>query len=46
VTKENLLPVGFMLSVRHFTPGQLVDVKGVSNGKGFSGTIKRWNFNR
>ena len=21
VTKENLLPVGFMLSVRHFTPG-------------------------
>src|SRR5690606_9618480 len=24
--------------------GQMVDVKGVTKGKGFQGTIKRWNF--
>jgi large subunit ribosomal protein L3 len=34
VTSENLLPVGYMISVRHFTPGQFVDVSGISNGKG------------
>jgi large subunit ribosomal protein L3 len=44
VTKENLLPVGFMLSARHFTPGQFVDVQGYSIGKGFQGAMKRWNF--
>src|SRR6476659_6955887 len=27
-----------------FQPGQMVDVQGVSKGKGFQGTIKRWNF--
>lgn len=27
-----------------FKVGQLVDVQGVSKGKGFQGTIKRWNF--
>lgn len=27
-----------------FTVGQMVDVAGVSKGKGFQGTIKRWNF--
>jgi Ribosomal protein L3 len=25
-----------------FTVGQMVDVAGVSKGKGFQGTIKRW----
>jgi large subunit ribosomal protein L3 len=34
ITPENILPVGFMISVRHFTPGQLLDVSGISNGKG------------
>src|SRR5690606_13375104 len=24
--------------------GQLVDVQGVTRGKGFQGTVKRWNF--
>ena len=33
-----------MLSVRHFTPGQYVDVTGVTIGKGFGGTIKKWHF--
>ncbi len=27
-----------------FTVGQIVDVAGVSKGKGFQGTIKRWHF--
>lgn len=27
-----------------FSPGDIVDVTGVSKGKGFQGVIKRWNF--
>jgi len=27
-----------------FTPGEIVDVSGISKGKGFQGVIKRWNF--
>jgi large subunit ribosomal protein L3 len=30
--------------VESFAPGQIVDVTGVSKGKGFAGVIKRWNF--
>jgi large subunit ribosomal protein L3 len=36
--------VGSTLSVDRFEPGQVVDVTGVSKGKGFQGVIKRWNF--
>jgi large subunit ribosomal protein L3 len=38
------LAMGGTLSVDQFTVGQKVDVRGVSKGKGFAGTIKRWNF--
>jgi hypothetical protein len=44
ITKENILPIGFMLNVRHFIPGQYVDIKGTSKGKGWAGVMKRWNF--
>ncbi len=44
VSEDCVLPVGFMISARHFTPGQLVDVCGISNGKGFQGVMKRWHF--
>ena len=44
VTPENLLPVGYALTVRHFVPGQLVDIKGISKGKGWQGVMTRWNF--
>jgi large subunit ribosomal protein L3 len=44
ISPENRLPIGFMLGVRHFTVGQFVDVKSNSRGKGFQGTMKRWNF--
>lgn len=46
ISSENKLPVGFMFSARHFTPGQLVDITGISVGKGFAGTIKRHGFHR
>lgn len=38
------LAVGGELSVTQFRVGQKVDVRGVSKGKGYAGTIKRWNF--
>ena len=36
--------VGAELKVDLFSEGQIVDVAGVTKGKGFQGTIKRWNF--
>ena len=36
--------IGGEIKADIFEPGQLVDVQGVSKGKGFQGTIKRWNF--
>jgi large subunit ribosomal protein L3 len=44
VTEENLIDVGAELSAEHFVPGQMVDVTGVSIGKGFAGAMKRHNF--
>lgn len=36
--------VGSTIGVDRFSAGQIVDVTGVSKGKGFQGVIKRWNF--
>jgi large subunit ribosomal protein L3 len=44
VSKENLLEVGAELSAAHFVVGQFVDVVGTTIGKGFAGSMKRWNF--
>lgn len=41
---EQAPEVGAELKVDSFAEGQLVDVIGTSKGKGFQGTIKRWNF--
>ena len=38
------LQVGEALTVNQFKPGDIVDVLGVSKGKGYSGAIKRWHF--
>ena len=38
--------IGDEISVSIFTPGEKVDVSGTSKGKGYAGTIKRWNFHR
>jgi large subunit ribosomal protein L3 len=35
---------GQTLTVEAFTPGQYVNVAGVSKGRGFAGGVKRWNF--
>src|SRR2546423_15227384 len=44
VADDALLDVGAHLSADHFVPGQLVDVAGVTQGKGFAGAMKRWGF--
>ncbi len=40
---EDIAP-GATLDIEQFEKGQVVDVAGVSKGKGYAGTIKRWNF--
>jgi large subunit ribosomal protein L3 len=44
VDEDGLLDIGAHISADHFVPGQLVDVSGVTQGKGFAGAMKRWNF--
>ncbi|KAL5700410.1 60S ribosomal protein L3B [Ranunculus cassubicifolius] len=44
VTEDALLPVGTPIGVRHFVPGQYVDITGITMGKGFAGVMKRWGF--
>ncbi len=44
VTEENLLDVGAEISAEHFVAGQMVDIQGRTQGKGFAGGMKRWNF--
>jgi large subunit ribosomal protein L3 len=46
VTKENEFKVGQVLNVESFSPGQLVNIRGKTIGKGFSGLQKRHNFTR
>lgn len=38
------LVAGGEITVSIFAAGQYVDVTGTSKGKGFAGTVKRWNF--
>ena len=46
VSQEGLtdVEIGKELSVEIFEEGQFVDISGISKGKGFAGTVKRWNF--
>ena len=44
VSPENLIEVGAEIQANHFVEGQFVDVSGVTQGKGFQGAMKRWNF--
>ena len=37
--------VGDILTVESFNIGDKVTVTGISKGKGYAGTVKRWNFN-
>lgn len=42
----NGLNVGDIIKADIFAEGEAVDVRGTSKGKGYAGTIKRWNFHR
>eukprot|EP01095_Lingulamoeba_sp_RSL-Kostka_P017067 TRINITY_DN865_c2_g1_i1.p1 TRINITY_DN865_c2_g1~~TRINITY_DN865_c2_g1_i1.p1 ORF type:complete len:459 (+),score=193.64 TRINITY_DN865_c2_g1_i1:33-1409(+) len=44
VTKESVVPIGTKLFAQHFIPGQFVDIRGKTVGKGFQGAMKRWGF--
>ena len=44
VDEDGLLDVGAELTADHFVAGQMVDVQGVTQGKGFAGAMKRWGF--
>ena len=44
VDADGLLDVGAEISADHYVAGQLVDIQGRTQGKGFAGAMKRWNF--
>jgi len=44
VSADNLIEVGAEITADHFVKGQLVDITGTNQGKGFQGAMKRWNF--
>ena len=46
VGENNEFSLGQVLSIDSFSPGQLVNIRGKSIGKGFSGLQKRHNFTR
>ena len=41
---QEAFEVGAQITVESFAAGQKIDVTGTSIGKGFAGTVKRWNF--
>jgi large subunit ribosomal protein L3 len=46
VNDTNEFEIGQILNVDSFSPGQLVNIRGKTIGKGFSGLQKRHNFTR
>ena len=44
VSEDALLDVGSTIAASHFVDGQLVDITGNTQGKGFAGAMKRWGF--
>ncbi len=44
VADDATLEVGSSIAASHFAVGQLVDVSGHTQGKGFQGGMKRWGF--
>ncbi|PJF19032.1 Mitochondrial ribosomal protein L3 [Paramicrosporidium saccamoebae] len=44
VSQSALLPAGTAIYAAHFQPGQYVDVRSRSIGKGFQGAMVRWGF--
>ena len=44
VSEDALLEIVDKIGANHFIPGQKIDVTGISQGKGFAGSMKRHNF--
>ena len=44
VAEDALLDVGATVTADHYVAGQMVDIQGVTQGKGFAGGMKRWGF--
>ena len=44
VSEDALLKIGDKIGTNHFILGQKIDVVGISQGKGFAGSMKRHNF--
>lgn len=44
VSEDCLVPAGSVIGANHFVVGQLVDVTGISLGKGYAGVMKKYNF--
>ncbi|WP_277969163.1 50S ribosomal protein L3 [Sphingomonas echinoides] len=44
VAEDAVLEVGSTISADHYVAGQIVDIQGVTQGKGFQGGMKRWGF--
>ena len=44
VAEDALLDVGAELTAAHYIAGQMVDIQGCTQGKGFQGGMKRWGF--
>jgi large subunit ribosomal protein L3 len=44
VAEDAMVDVGAEIAADHFINGQLVDVSGHTQGKGFAGAMKRWGF--
>ncbi|WMC18762.1 MAG: 50S ribosomal protein L3 [Enterobacteriaceae bacterium PSpicST2] len=45
ISKKKKINLGEKINLNIFLNIKVVDITGISKGKGFSGTIKRWNFN-
>ncbi len=44
VAEDALVDVGSTIAASHFVAGQMVDITGHTQGKGFAGAMKRWGF--
>ena len=44
IDENNFFEVGTTINVSHFEKGKFVDISGISIGKGFAGSMKRYNF--
>lgn len=44
ISEDAAVETGSAILASHFVPGQMVDISGVSIGKGFAGVMKRHNF--